>query len=112
MLPSLRDTQAALAAHLAGHGRPALVAAIAGDTRPALQRLQLHRRHVSGSITAALAATFPTVEAVVGQEFFGALAGGFVVGVSLKDPVLSRYGGHFPRFVAAKQEMHGLPYLA
>ena len=112
MLPSLRDTQAAFAAHLAGHDRPDLVAAIAGDSRIALQRLQLHRHHVTRSIGAALAATFPTVAAVVGQEFFGRLANGFVAGTSLKDPVLSRYGGRFHQFVAAKQEMHGLSYLA
>jgi hypothetical protein len=112
MLRSLRDTQAAFAAHLAGHDRPDLVAAIAGDPRTALRRLQLHRHHVTRSIADALAATFPTVATVVGQEYFGLLASDFMAGTSLKDPVLSRYGGRFPRFVAAKQEMHGLPYLA
>jgi hypothetical protein len=112
MLPSLRDTQAAFAAHLAGHDQPDLVATIDGDSRTAMQRLQLHRHHVTRSIGSALASTFPTVAAVVGQEFFGLLASDFAAGASLKDPVLSRYGGRFPRFVAAKQEMHGLPYLA
>lgn len=112
MLRSLRDTQAAFAAHLARHGCADLVAAIAGDSRTALQRLQLHRHHVTKSIGAALAATFPTVEAVVGQEFFDLLARDFMAVASLEDPVLSRYGKHFPRFVAEKQEVHGLPYLA
>ena len=112
MLRSLRDTQAAFAAHLAGHGRPDLVAAIAGDPGTALQRLQLHRHHVARSIGAALAATFPTVAAVVGQDFFGLLARDFMAGTSLEDPVLSRYGEPFPQYVAAQQHMHGLPYLA
>ena len=112
MLRSLRDTQAAFAAHLAGHDRLDLVAAIAGDPRTALQRLQLHRHHVASSIGAALAATFPTVAAVVGQEFFGLLARDFTAGTALEDPVLSRYGEHFHQFVAATQDMHGLPYLA
>ncbi len=112
MLRSLRDTQAAFAAHLAGHDRPDLVAAINGASRTALQRLQLHRHHVTRSIDAALAATFSTVAAVVGQEFFGLLARDFIAGTALDDPVLSRYGAHFHQFVAAKQEMHGLPYLA
>ncbi|SEP40284.1 Putative DNA-binding domain-containing protein [Rhodospirillales bacterium URHD0017] len=112
MLRSLRDTQAAFAAHLAGHDRLDLVAAIAGDPRTALQRLQLHRHHVASSIGAALAATFPTVAAVVGQECFGLLARDFTACTSLADPVLSRYGEHFHRFVAAKQDMHGLSYLA
>ena len=112
MLRSLRDTQAAFAAHLVGHDRADLVTAIGGDSRSALQRLQLHRHHVARSISAALAATFPTVEAVVGREFFGLLARDFMAGTALGDPVLSRYGEHFPQFVAAKQDMHGLPYLA
>jgi hypothetical protein len=112
MLRSLRDIQAAFAAHLSGHDQPELVAAIGGDSRTALQQLQLHRHHVTRSVGAALAATFPTVAAVVGQEYFGLLARDFMVGMALEDPVLSRYGEHFPQLVAAKQDMHGLPYLA
>ena len=112
MLRSLRDTQAAFAAHLSGRDRPELVAAIGGDSRTALQRLQLHRHHVTRSVGTALAATFPTVAAVVGQEFLGLLARDFMVGTALGDPVLSRHGEHFPQFVAAKQDTLGLPYLA
>jgi hypothetical protein len=112
MLRSLHDTQAAFAAHLAGRDRPDIVAAIVGDSRTALQRLQLHRHHVTRSIGAALAATFPTVATVVGQDFFGLLARRFMADTSLEDPVLSRYGEHFHEFIAANQDVHGLPYLA
>jgi hypothetical protein len=112
MLRSLRDTQAAFAAHLAGHDRADLIAAIAGDSRAVLGRLQLHRHHVTRSISAALAATFPTVAALVGQDFFSLLARDFMAGTALEDPVLSRYGEDFPQFIATKQDMHGLPYLA
>lgn len=112
MLPSLRDTQAAFAAHLAGHHRPDLIAAIAGEPRTVVGRLQLHRHHVVRSIGAALAATFPSVAALVGPDFFDLLARDFMTGTALADPVLSRYGEHFPQFVAAQQDMHGLPYLA
>jgi hypothetical protein len=112
MLRSLRDTQAAFAAHLAGHDRVDLVNAIAGDRRTVLGRLQLHRHHVTRSIAAALAATFATVATLVGQEFFSLLARNFMAGTALEDPVLCRYGEHFPQFIATKQDMHGLPYLA
>lgn len=111
MLRSLRDTQAAFAAHLAGHDRVDLVNAIAGDRRTVQGRLQLHRHHVARSIAAALAATFPTVATLVGQQFFSVLARDFMACTALEDPVLSRYGGHFPQFIATKQDMHGLPYL-
>jgi hypothetical protein len=112
MLRSLRDTQAAFAAHLAGHDRPDLVSEIAGDSRTVVGRLQLHRHHLTRSLGGALAATFPTVATLVGQAFFGLLARDFMAGTALEDPVLSRYGEYFPQFVAAKQDMHGLPYLA
>lgn len=112
MSPSLRDTQAAFAAHLAGDIRADLVASIAGGSPTALQRLQLHRHHIATSIAAALAATFATVAAVVGPDFFQRLARDFIAGSPPGSPVLSRYGERFPEFVAMKQEMHGLPYLA
>jgi hypothetical protein len=112
MLRSLRDTQAAFAAHLAERDRPDIVTAIVGDSRTASHRLQLHRHHVTKSISAALAATFPTVATVVGREFFGLLARRFMAGTSLEDPVLSRYGERFHEFVAATEDVHGLPYLA
>src|ERR1044072_3045692 len=98
MLPSLRDTQAAFAAHLAGNDRPDLFNPIAGDRRTVLGRLQLHRHHIVSSIGAALAATFPTVAALVGQEFFGLLPPDFAAGTAIQDPVPSRYGEHLFRF--------------
>lgn len=112
MLRSLRETQAAFAAHLAGDVRPQLVASISGESHTALQRLQLHRHHIATSLGAALAATFATVAAVVGPDFFQRLARSYIAGTSPRNPVLSRYGECFPEFVAAKQGVHGLPYLA
>src|SRR4029450_4652977 len=112
MLRSLRDTQAAFAAHLAGHERADLGSEIAGDSRTVVARLQLHRHHLTRSLGGALAATFPTVATLVGQAFSGLLARDFMAGTAVGDPVLSRYGEYFPQFVAAKQDMHGLPYLA
>lgn len=112
MLRSLHETQAAVAAHLAGDVRPELMALIAGEPHTALQRLQLHRHHIATSLGAALAVTFATVAAVVGPTFFERLARDFIAGTSPRNPVLSRYGERFPEFVAATQQMHGLPYLA
>lgn len=112
MLRSLHETQAAFAAHLAGDVRPEFVASIRGDSHTVLQRLQLHRHHIATSIGAALAATFATVAAVVGTDFFQRLARDFIAGSPPGNPVLSQYGERFPEFVAATRQMHGLPYLA
>jgi hypothetical protein len=113
---ALPDLQAAFAAHVADDGagrvRVDLVAAIVGDTISAEARLRVYRHHVNHSLCAALAATFPTVQALVGEGFFRGLAQGFVAEALPTQPVLAEYGAGFPAFVAAHEPARGLPYLA
>lgn len=105
---ALRDLQRAFAAHLSGEDQSALVAEIL----PAAQRLRIHRHHVRDSLASALAATFPTVQAVVGADFFRGLARAFI-GQSLpSQPVLTEYGAGFPAFIAGHDVSRELPYLA
>jgi hypothetical protein len=105
---ALRDLQAAFAAHLSGQDQPALAAEIL----PAAQRLRIHRHHVLESLGSALAATFPTVEAVVGAAFFRGLARAFIGRSLPSQPVLAEYGAGFPAFVAGHDAARDLPYLA
>lgn len=109
---ALHDLQAAFAAHMTGPDRADLVAAVAGDTIPAASRLAVHRHHVFESLGAALAATFPTVQALVGTDFFRRLARDFVVQELPAQPVLAEYGAGLPAFIAAYEPARGLPYLA
>jgi len=104
---ALRDLQAAFAAHVLGDEQPGLVAAV-GDGR----RLAIHRHHVARSLATALAATFPTVQALVGADFFRQIAQVFVVRSLPTQPVLAEYGAEFPDFLAAPEAGHGLAYLA
>jgi hypothetical protein len=109
---ALPDLQAAFAAYLAGRDRTDLAADVVSDSISADARLRLYSRHVAYSLGTALAATFPTVQALVGEEFFRAMAGGFV-GLELPvQPILSEYGAGFPDFVARYEPASGLPYLA
>ena len=109
---ALRDLQAAFAAHLAGAERADLAAEVLGDAIPAAARLGVHRHHVFETLGSALAATFPTVQALVGVEFFRGLAGAFI-GQSLPtQPVLAEYGAGFPAFIAGHAAARDLPYLA
>jgi hypothetical protein len=104
---ALRDLQRAFAAHLSGEDQPALAAEIV----PAAARLRIHRHHMLDSLVSALAATFPTVQAVVGADFFRGLARAFV-GQSLpSQPVLAEYGAGFPAFIASHDVARDLPYL-
>jgi putative DNA-binding protein len=109
---ALRDLQAAFAAHVMGADRADLVAAVVGDTIPAAARLSVYRHHVFESLGTALAATFPTVQALVGMDFFRGLARAFVRHSLPLQPVLTEYGADFPAFVASHEAARDLPYLA
>jgi hypothetical protein len=109
---ALRDLQAAFAAHLKGEDRPDLAEAVMGDTISAAARLRIHRHHVRQSLVGALASTFPTVQAIVGEAFFRTLAEGFVLRELPGQPVLAEYGAGFPAFVSAYGPAAALPYLA
>jgi hypothetical protein len=105
---ALRELQRVFAAHLSGEDQQALVAEIL----PAAQRLHIHRHHILDSLAAALAATFPTVQAVVGAEFFRGLARAFIARSLPTQPVLAEYGAGFPAFIAGHDVARNLPYLA
>ena len=109
---ALRELQAAFAASIVGADRADLMAAITGDTIPAAARLGVYRHHVFESLGTALAATFPTVQALVGTAFFRGLARAFVRHALPQQPVLAEYGADFPAFVAEFEAARDLPYLA
>ena len=109
---ALRDLQAAFAAHIMGGDRADLVAAVAGDTIPAAARLSVYRHHVFESLGTALAATFPTVQALVGMDFFRSLARAFARHSLPAQPVLTEYGVDFPAFIAQYGYAQSMPWLA
>lgn len=108
----LRDLQAAFAGILRDDDRPRLEAVVAGDSIPAAARLRVHRHHIEQSLVAALAATFSTVQAIVGEDFFRVTARRYVAGDLPHQPVLAEYGAGFPAFIADYEPATSLPYLA
>jgi hypothetical protein len=108
---ALRDLQAAFAAHIAGEARADLLAAVVGDAIPAIARLSVHRHHVADSLGAALAASFPTVHALVGADFFRRLAHDFAARSPPTQPVLTEYGADLAAFIAGYEPAGSLPYL-
>lgn len=78
---------------------------------PAL-RLAVYRNNVMGSLLDGLAASFPVVQALVGEAFFRAMAAVFVRAAPPQSPVLAHYGGGFADFIAGFAPAAGLPYLA
>lgn len=76
------------------------------------QRYAVYRNNVRLSLSEALADTFPVTQAMVGEEFFRAMAHSFVCAEPPKSPLLVLYGEHFPDFIQGFAPAAGLPYLA
>ena len=111
-MPALPDLQSEFASFLAGGGAESMAAAIVGDSIGAEARLRIYRHHVRHSLTAALAATFPTVQALVGEAFFAGMVRGYIESDMPEQPVLSEYGAGLAGFISDFEPARGLPYLA
>ncbi|WP_406870480.1 DNA-binding domain-containing protein [Thioclava sp. 'Guangxiensis'] len=77
----------------------------------AARRFSVYRNNVAVALTAALRAGFPAVEALVGHEFFTAMAREFIRDHPPRDPVMACYGGPFAGWLEGFAPVVGLPYL-
>ncbi len=75
------------------------------------RRFSVYRNNVQHGLTRALAARFPVIEALVGVEFFTAMARVFAAGAPPRDPVLMRWGDAFPGFLERFPPVAHLPWL-
>lgn len=75
-------------------------------------RFAVYRNNVVHSLVAVLADTFPVVCQLVGEDFFGAMARLFVADHPPASPLMHRYGGGFPDWVASFEPAIDLPYLS
>lgn len=82
------------------------------DVRPTRERrFGVYRNNVKASLAAALAARFPIVERLVGEEFFTAMALVFIERHPPQSPVLAEYGAAFASFLEGFDPAADLPYL-
>ncbi len=82
------------------------------EVRPTRERrFGVYRNNVKASLAAALAARFPVVERLVGEEFFTAMALVFVERHPPHSPVLAEYGSAFADFLEGFDPAADLPYL-
>lgn len=110
-MSSLRELQARVAATLLDI-RAVAPAEIRNDGLERQVRFSVHQNNVRVSLRTALENTFPVTRALVGNEFFAAMANRFV---RANPPVrgwLSAYGGDLPNFIAAFTPASTVPYLA
>lgn len=75
------------------------------------KRFAVYRNNVIVGLVDALADSYPVVQALVGDEFFRAMAAEFVRASPPRSPVLAWYGAGFADFIADFPPAAGLPYL-
>lgn len=108
---ALGDLQSAFRDVCLGRDAPELAALVDGARIGADARLRLYRHHVFDSLSTALAATFSTVHALVGDGFFRALARDYIAVTPPSAPVLSEYGADFADFIERHGRTGELVYL-
>ena len=75
-------------------------------------RFAVYRNNVTVSLIDALADTFPVVQALVGEEFFRAMAQVFMQANPPRSRLMAFYGHDFADFVSAFPPVASVPYLA
>lgn len=76
------------------------------------RRFAVYRNNVMVSLIDALADTYPVTQALVGEEFFRAMAADFARANPPRSPVMAHYGTGFAAFIESFPAAAGLPYLA
>lgn len=104
--------QATFAAALLDPALPCPVGLKTWNASDPARRLAVYRNNVVSSLIDALADTFPVVQALVGVEFFRAMASVFVRHSPPSSRLLSQYGRTFPDFIADFEPARGVAYLA
>lgn len=93
--------------------RPAVVEGwLRGHPARRRRGLQAYQAHAGALAERALAAAFPTVAQLVGEDSFAALARAVWHAQPPLDGDIARWGDDFPAFIAASAQLVSEPYLA
>lgn len=76
------------------------------------RRFAVYRNNIAVGQAEALAASFPAVRALVGEDFFAALAAVYRRASPPRGPVLAEWGADFGDFLEGFPPVAELPYLA
>ncbi|EIL99263.1 DUF2063 domain-containing protein [Rhodanobacter thiooxydans] len=109
--PRLHELQQGFAAAVLGHGDD-VAAWIDGAGLDPAARLRIYRNAVAATLEAALHDTFPTVHALVGEDFFDAMAARYRQRHPSTCGNLQSFGGALPGFIEAMPQARSLGYLA
>jgi hypothetical protein len=89
---------------------PALLAGPNG--KAAVKRYNVYRNNVTVSLIDALAAIYPCIRRITGEEFFRAMARFYIRETPPTSPLLFEYGRDFPAFIECYDYAQAMPWLA
>jgi len=113
MSVALQSRQALFAAALADSANlAALMPQLARCNTSMDARMALYRGNLNAVWEKALAAAYPVVRQLVGEEFFAALACAYGRAVPSRSGDLSVFGDRFAQFVSTFPQVQSLPWLA
>lgn len=104
-------SQAEFALAILDPARPVPCGVIGPDGEPSARRFAVYRNNVVVGLCDTLAAAFPIVRRLVGEEFFAAMTRIYVTREPPASPIMLDYGCGFPDFVGTFEPASGLPYL-
>ncbi|MEO6341373.1 MAG: DNA-binding domain-containing protein [Caulobacteraceae bacterium] len=110
-MPSLAETQAAMARALLADPAGLPDALFASGPVSIAAALRVHRNTVFGALANALRLTYATVDRLVGEEFFDQAACAYAAFDPPRQARLDAYGDSFPAFLAAYGPAQALDYL-
>lgn len=105
-LPQIRFAEA-----LSDRSKPVPDGLAAWNTRRPERRFGVYRNNVLQGLTEALRSRFPATSAIVGDDFFSAMAGDYIRREPPRSPLLLTYGDTFADFVERFDPAADLPYL-
>ncbi len=79
--------------------------------KAANKRYAVYRNNVTVSLIDALAATFPAVKRITGEDFFRAMARFHIRQTPPQSPLLFEYGYDFPSFIERYEYAQAMPWL-
>jgi hypothetical protein len=110
-VPTLLEVQHAMRRRLLDDADPGAVALLANVLAPA-ERLSIYRNTSRSTLTNALRLTYPAVQRLVGDDFFGAAADAFITNGPPHTAWLDVYGAGFPEFLRTFKPAAAVVYLA
>jgi hypothetical protein len=111
-VPDLAALQSQMAQALLAGRFDALEMRLAPGSIAAAEALSVHRDTALGGLLHALGLSYPTVQALVGEDFFDQAALAFVESNPPSSAWLTGYGEGFAAFLADYEFARDLPYLA